>query len=161
MGAQLELEAKYKASAETVVDMRMVISKNYQNILKVAKVARIKAEEVARANQADNLQGLCVKTSEFIANHLTRMGYKAKVVSGYCWYDMNFQSCTDMPGDPHTWVQVYGLPEFRGRVCYIDVTGDQFNYWLEHKLSEIEVGAVPACMHKGRPSKEYIDAIGW
>lgn len=78
-----------------------------------------------------DLAGHCIEASEYIVAILKSLGFaQAKTVEGYCLYD-NGDFCSDVPYDPHTWVELEGL--------YLDVTADQFNCGMfrENEFSSI------------------------
>ena len=80
----------------------------------------------------DDLQGQCVFASEVIAIALKFMGLsKIQTIAGWCIYD-DPSSCSDAGYDPHTWVEIW----FADKIYYLDVTADQFNYWMfpEHRF---------------------------
>lgn len=83
----------------------------------------------------DDLQGKCVIASEVIAVALKLMGLRdIQTVAGWCIYD-DSSSCSDACYDPHTWVELH----YANRTYYLDVTADQFNYWMfpENRFSSV------------------------
>ncbi len=73
-----------------------------------------------------NLQGHCVIASEITATALKLMGVNnIQIIEGWCLFD-DASSCSDTSYDPHTWVQIF----YGGKTYYLDVTADQFNYYM-------------------------------
>lgn len=70
-----------------------------------------------------SLSGKCIEASENIKEMLKALGINAETVEGWCVYD-NDDSCSDVPWDPHTWVEF----DLNGQRYYADITADQFNY---------------------------------
>lgn len=69
-----------------------------------------------------DLCGHCIEASELIVAILGLYDIKARTVEGWCRYDDDYYG-SDVPYDPHTWVEVDGGD---GKI-YIDVAADQFN----------------------------------
>ncbi len=138
-----------------------LVEKYYPDIIKAATLVRKKFEE--KYGSGVNLCGKCIPASDTIVVILQSKGYRAKTVEGYCWYERNLGYCSDAPYGEHTWVQVYGLTKLNNKVLYVDVTGDQFNLFLEegYGLRNVEIGSLPYCMHKGKPSRDFMKEVGW
>jgi len=135
-----------------------IVQKYYPDIIAVATALRKKLESMY--GTGTELAGKCIMASEALCKELTKRGYKCKTVEGWCWYD-TCDNITNEPTDAHTWVQVYGLSKLGNRVLYVDITGDQFNPYLDYPLEGVEIGRIPYCMHKGKPSREHLRYIGW
>lgn len=96
-----------------------------------------------------NLCGHCVEASEKIVNILSELGIQAKMINGWCIYEDD-STCTDRCYDEHTWVEADGL--------YIDVTADQFNPCMIHKLKPVYVCENRLkCMVYEKPDYEWLD----
>lgn len=98
----------------------------------------------------DDLQGQCVLASETIAISLKFMGFgNVRTIAGWCIYD-DPSSCSDAGYDPHTWVEFCHAD----KIYYLDVTADQFNYWMfpEHRFpSVIFKEGLPYGMSREKP----------
>jgi uncharacterized protein (UPF0335 family) len=130
----------------------------YLELFRIASDIRTQIE--AEWGVGEQLRERCVAASKILVMRLRHSGYNAHLIEGYCWYDKNFEGCTDEPCDAHAWVQVFGLEGIDSSV-FVDITGDQFNAYLENPMRSVCVGEIPPCMKKTKPTKEWLEQIGW
>lgn len=90
----------------------------------------------------EDLQGKCIEASETIQKMLLEKGIETKLVEGWCHYD-DSSTCSDRDYDEHTWLECDGL--------YIDITADQFSYFIDEKIPKILVGDKPYYMKYEEP----------
>ncbi len=153
------IPTKYKVKDVEHLAMQSIVSTYYKDIIDtVVQARRIITNKYGTGQY---LCGKCIEASELIATQLRIIGYDARTIEGYCWYDTSVESCTDSPSGEHTWVQVYGVSKLSNKVLFIDITGEQFNFFLEYELDPIEIGSVPSCYHKGKPNNAYLREVGF
>ena len=98
------------------------------------------------AKHGEDLAGTCIEASEKIQEKLTKLGIKSTIVEGWCHYD-DASSCSDRDYDEHTWVEC----EISNETLYVDVTADQFSYFIDEDIPEIIVGEKPYYMIYDEP----------
>lgn len=121
-------------------------------MLKIIEQTAQTVRETLLCLYGENLTGHCIEASELICELLLVKGIRhATMIEGWCLYE-NDENCTDRCYDEHTWVEVDDI--------YVDVTADQFNPCMFHKLSSVIVGSRPDCMVYERPSYEWLEEKG-
>lgn len=93
-----------------------------------------------------DLAGTCIDASEEIHEKLKVLGIKSTIIEGWCHYD-DASSCSDRDYDEHTWVEC----EISGQNIYVDVTADQFSYFIDEEIPPIIVGDKPYYMVYDKP----------
>ena len=100
----------------------------------------VRDDLVARYGK-DCLYGTCIEASERICSNLKRHNIEAKIVEGWCHYD-DASSCSDRDYDEHTWVEA----TIDGKMLYLDVTADQFQFYIDEEIPNIIIGEKPYYM---------------
>ena len=89
----------------------------------------------------------CVEASEILSEKLTQSGFENKIVEGWCSYD-DYSNCSDRSYDEHTWVEL-------ADGTYVDVTADQFEYFIDDEIPEIIIDVKPYYMSYEEPENLF------
>lgn len=112
---------------------KIQFEKNYALLYPIALEVRKEMENLYGTDT--DLCGHCIEGSEKLAARINKeTDFYAVTKEGYCSYD-DGSFCSDVPYDPHTWVEI---PKDN---IYLDVTADQFNYgmYLENEFSPVMI----------------------
>jgi hypothetical protein len=113
----------------------------------VLKVGRRVRDEITSANLPNGTLGLCDKACDRLVILLKKEGVTASKHRGWCLYD-HCEGLAGEPCAPHFYLLVH---KGKQRV-YLDVTADQFNYYLEKPNKEIMYGEKPYWLRPRKPS---------
>lgn len=121
----------------------------YEQVYAIAQKVR---KEIIK--KYDEPLGHCVEASERIIEELNKLGEEAQLIEGWVQYD-DWSGCSDRSYDEHTWVE-YGN-------YVIDVTGDQFDHFMDEPCPEIYIGALsyPNGWCKEEPDNLADDEDDW
>lgn len=129
-------------------NLQLMKESNNSVIYNICKQVR---DELVNKYGEDDLQGKCIEASEKIKELLEQQGIHSKIIEGWCLYDDD-SSCSDRCYDEHTWLEL-------DDGTYIDVTADQFQYYIDEDIPEIIIGEKPRYMIYDEPEFNWLDEM--